>query len=112
MRHTFHTSDDSPDIVLPNRLVQKEIGETFTVQIRMLNSNDVGQWSEVSHVLSLAKDSPLQVMKKPRQQPPSSSRTAQAKRCGDAAKIFGEPKTPGFILGSFLSKFSRSTAKA
>jgi len=57
-RHAFYTPDDLPSVVLANREVRQKVGDAFTVQIRVLRSDNVGVWSEASEVFSVAKSSP------------------------------------------------------
>lgn len=122
-RHTFRTTDDLPGIILPNRMVREKIGDTFTVQIRILNNDGVGEWSDRSNVLSVAKPSPNQVKQARRPQqslsptsatrpvvlealPYTAARKVPVKKCGDAAKCRDS------FLDRFISGFYRSTAKA
>jgi len=72
-RHTFRTADNSPGIVLPNRVVRDKVGDTFTVQIRIVNpdkGHEVGEWSETSTIHSVAKASPGQMMVTATPRPP------------------------------------------
>lgn len=72
-RHTFRTVDDVPGIELPNRIVREKVGDTFTVQIRILHvySNGFGEWSEASKPFSVAKPSPSDFMVAPVSKPKS-----------------------------------------
>lgn len=57
-RHAFYSPDDLPSVVLANREVREKVGDAFIVQIRVLGSDNVGEWSEASEVFSVAKSSP------------------------------------------------------
>lgn len=134
-RLTLRTPDDAPCVVIQNRLMRQKVGDTFTVQIRVLNSEGIGQWSETSEVLSVAKPSPNlplgKISARPQTQKlalPSPSELAQecgglealpytvtrntvtrkapAKGCGDTARHQGS------VLEHFMSKFRRATAKS
>jgi len=56
-RHAFYSPDDLPSVVLANREVREKVGDAFIVQIRVLGSDNVGEWSEASEVFSVAKSS-------------------------------------------------------
>jgi len=102
-RHTFRTADDTPGIVLPNRLVREKVGDEFTVHIRTVlmiddNVHSVGEWSEVSSVLSVAKPSPSQNLMtatpRPSPTPPSpSSPVLEALPYGATRKVPAKPVT-------------------
>jgi len=129
--HTFRTPDDLPGVVLQNALVRKKVGATFSVRIRVVSSDGVGEWSETSevmHAFFVAKPSsylPLATIaarpKTPKRAQPSPSELAKeleglealpyiaktdtpVKKCGDATK------RPGSFLDRFMSKFRRPTA--
>lgn len=57
-RHAFYTPDDLPSIVLSNREVREKVGDAFIAQIRVLRSDNVGDWSEASEKFSVAKSAP------------------------------------------------------
>jgi hypothetical protein len=115
--------------------MRQKVGDTFTVQIRVLNSEGIGQWSETSEVFSVAKPSPNlplgKISARPQTQKlalPSPSELAQecgglealpytvtrntvtrkapAKGCGDTARHQGS------VFEHFMSKFRRATAKS
>lgn len=121
-RHTFRTPDDMPGIVLPYRLVREQVGDTFTAQIRVLNLQGVGVWSEVSSVLSIAKPSPTNAMVSPKPllvvpKSPSSPKelalealpyVATRKAPAKPAKKDGNAaKRPGSIFERLISGFKR-----
>lgn len=95
-RHTFRTPDDLPGVTLLNREVREKVGDTFSVQIRLVDRDGVGEWSETSEVLSVAKASPNWVTVY------TVSRKAPVEKCGDVAKRHGS------VLDRFMAKFRRS----
>jgi len=128
--HTFRTPDDLPGVVLQNDLVRKKVGETFSVRIRVLNSDGLGEWSETSEVFSVAKPSsylPLATIparpQAPKRAPPSPSELAKelgglealpytARRDDPVKKCGGATKRQGSFLDRLMSKFRRPTAMA
>lgn len=114
-RYTFQTADEEPSILLPTGVVQEKVGETFTVQIRVLNEwrgrgawrgRGVGEWSNKSRVLSVTKPSSLTSPQSPTAI--TSAPTSQE----SLSKAKGSTKRPRSILDGFISKFCRRTAKA
>lgn len=101
-RCTFHTTVEEPSILLPTDVVREKVGETFTAQIRVLNRQGEGEWSDVSRVLSVTKPSP----------PTSPQSTLEAVSVAALSKAKGSAKRPGSILDSFISKFRRPITMA
>jgi len=115
-RHAFYTPDDLPSIVLANREVREKVGDAFTVQIRVLRSDAVGEWSEASEEFSVAKSSPnlslalasalpqpsLAARKKPAldASPYTDTKKAPAKKC--------EEELWGVVQAKLLAKRQRS----
>jgi len=125
--HTLRTPDDSPGLVLQSDLVRKKVGDNFSVRIRVLNSDRIGDWSEKSEVFSVSKPSsnlPLSTIPPwPQTALPSPSEFAKefaglealpytaerdnpVKKCGDATK------RQGSFLDRLMSQFCRPTAMA
>jgi len=136
-QHTCRTPNNVPSIELPTRLFRGKVGDTFIIQIRVLNitttsrTYGVGEWSETSSAFSVARPSPSSMMaeKRPPPSPPESeessppsprdqvlealpyaaTRRAQAKNYANDAK---RSKCQGSFFQRLVSGFRRPAAKA